>query len=213
MSTPVNSNTDTQNPNGSEQQQTVDYEKRFKDTQAAYTKTQQMLHAAKAKIEVLESLAKPVIQLDEVAQKELDDLKFSNPDAWRVKMNSLEAEATNKHRTKLDEVETAASIQAELGRRAQLLEEFNRSHPSIQLTDDVINYDVPPRITKKLEKGEITFEDFLTEVQDFLTSPKKVGSANTALGQPNLGKIGGGETPSDGAVVKDIAANYKNIVF
>lgn len=213
MSTPETQNADTQNPNGSEQQQPVDWEKRYKDTQSVFTKSQQELKAAKARLEVLESLAKPAIQLDAVAQKELDDLKFSDPDAWRSKMNALEFEAQKTHQANLSAAEQAALQQAELGRRAQLLEEFNRSHPGMELTDDVITYDVPPRITKKLEKGEISFDDFLVEVSDFLKSPKKVGDANQVLNQPNLGKVGGGENPSEGSVIKDIAANYKNIVF
>lgn len=210
MSTPVH--TDTQSPNGSESQQ-VDYEKRFKDTQAAYTKSQQELKAVKAKVEVLEKLTTPQIQLDAATQQELDDLKFSDPDAWRVKMNSIELEARQKHQSLLSEAEKAASIQAELERRTQVLNEYNRNHPGFEITDEVIQLDVPSRITKKLESGEISFDDFLVEVKDFLYSPKKVGSSNKVLNQPNLGTIGGGESPSEGAVNQDIAANYKNIAF
>lgn len=211
MSTPEN--TDTQNQNGSEQQHSVDFEKRYKDTQGAYTKSQQELKAVKAKLEVLEKLTTPQIQLDADAQKELDDLMYTDPQAWRIRMNALENEASNKHRALLSEAEKQVLLQSELEDRARVLDEYNRSHPDFPITDNVIELDVPARITKKLDKGEISFEDYIKEVHEFLYSPKKVGSANEILKQPNLGKVAGGDTPSEGSVIKDITANYKNIVF
>lgn len=210
MSTPVTTDTLEQS---SESQQQVDYEKRYKDTQAAYTKSQQELKAAKAQVDVLEKLTTPQIQIDAETQRELDDLKYSDPDAWRTKMNNLELEARTKHQSTLSTAAQQAAMQAELERRTQVLDEYNRSHPGYEITDEVIQLDVPTRITKKLESGEISFDNFLTEVKDFLYAPKKVGTANKALGQPNLGNIGGGDTPSDTAVTLDIAANYKNIAY
>lgn len=210
MSTPVNTDTLEQS---SESQQQVDYEKRYKDTQAAYTKSQQELKAAKAQVDVLEKLTTPQIQIDAETQRELDDLKYSDPDAWRTKMNNLELEARTKHQSTLSTAAQQAAMQAELERRTQVLDEYNRSHPGYEITDEVIQLDVPTRITKKLESGEISFDNFLTEVKDFLYSPKKVGTPNKTLGQPNLGNIGGGDTPSDTAVTLDIAANYKNIAY
>lgn len=210
MSTPVNTDTIEQS---SESQQQVDYEKRYKDTQAAYTKSQQELKAVTAQVDVLEKLTTPQIQIDAETQRELDDLKYSDPDAWRTKMNNLELEARTKHQSTLSTAAQQAAIQAELERRTQVLDEYNRSHPGYEITDEVIQLDVPTRITKKLESGELSFDNFLTEVKDFLYSPKKVGTANKALEQPNLGNIGGGDTPSDTAVTLDIAANYKNIAY
>ena len=151
MSTPEVINADTQNPSGSENNQpaTVDWEKRYKDTQSVFTKSQQELKAVKAKLDVLEKLTSPQIQVTPEVQKELDDLKYSDPDAWRVKMNSLELEARQKHQSILSEAEKQATFQAELDRRAQLLNEYNLSHPNYPITDEVIQFDVPPRILKK----------------------------------------------------------------
>ena len=204
---------DTQTPDSSEKQQVVDFEKRYKDTQAVYTKSQQELKAVKAKLEVLEKLTTPQIQLDAATQQELDDLMYTDPQAWRARMNAIESEATNKHKALLDETEKQVLAQTELENRARLLSEYNRSHPNFPITDEVIEFDVPARITKKLEKGDITFEDYLQEVHSFLYSPKKVGTGNETLNQPNLGKISGGDTPSEGAIMKDIVANYKNIIY
>jgi len=191
----------------------IDYEKRFKDTQGAYTKSQQALREAQAKLEALEKLTVPQVEVDEATKTELETLKYEDPDAWRAKVNQLESEAVRKHQETLDEAGRLAAQQAELERRAQVLEEFNRSHPDIALTDEVIQYDVPPRITKKLENGEVSFEAYLEEVKDYLQTPKVVGDGNKTLNQPNLTKVGGDDKPSDSAVKADIVKDYKNIVF
>lgn len=213
MSTPE-IKADTQTPQaGSEQP--VDYEKRYKDLQAAYTKSQQDLKATKAKVEVLADLTKPQVELSLELQAELEDLKFSDPDAWRTRMNGLEKEVEKKYLDNLSEVDKQARMQAELERRTQVLTDFNQRHPELQITDDVINLDIPSRFTKKLEKGEISFEDFLEEIVEYLKSPKVVGSANKTLEQPNLSKVGGDSTPTKGAIERDLIADYnKNkIIF
>lgn len=191
----------------------VDFEKRFKDTQGAFTKSQQELKATRAKLEALEKLTAPTVELDSQTKEELDSLKYKDPEAWRAKINSLEEEAKRKHNEMLSEAGKQAALQAELESRAQILNDFNASHPDMQITDEVIQYDVPPRITKKLEQGEVSFEAYLEEVSNYLQAPKVVGDGNKTLEQPNLGKVGGDEKPSDGAVKADIVKDYKNIVF
>jgi len=213
MGTPDNNDSATStNAVDKAKQEKIDYEKRFKDTQSAYTKSQQALKEAQAKLEALEKLTVPRVELDEATKTELETLKYENPDAWRVKVNQLEEEARRKHQETLTEAGRQAALQAEMERRAQVLEEFNKSH-NIQITDEVIQYDVPPRISAKLEKGEIDFETYLEEVHNYLVTPKVVGDGNKVPNQPNLNKVGGDDKPSNSAVGKDIAANYKNIVF
>src|SRR5574344_1956004 len=200
MSIPENIDNSATLSSGGEAESQVNYEKRFKDTQSAYTKSQQELKAAKAKLEALEKLTQPVVQLDEATQAQLDELKYSNPEAWRDKMNSLEAEAKLKHLSVLSEAEKIAMQQAELEHRAQILSEYNSKHPPNPITDEVIMFDVPPRITKKLENGEISFDEFLKEAHNFLYAPKKVGDGNKTLNQPNMRHFGGETTPSTNAV-------------
>ena len=84
----------------------------------------------------------------------------------------------------LSKARDEASTEVELARRAKVLEEFNQSHPDVQLTDELIAYDVPPRLTKQLEKGELTFEEFLDKTYEFLTKPKTVKDVNETLQQP-----------------------------
>ena len=193
-------------------QSSVDYEKRFKDTQAAFTKSQQALKESEAKLEALNKLTLPSLQLDEAKQSELDVLKYENPDAWRAEVNHLENEAVIQHRETLNEAGRVAAQQSELERRGQVLEDFNQSH-NIKLTDEVIRYDVPPRITQKLENGEVSFEAYLEEVATYLNSPKVIGDGNSTLNQPDLTRVGGSDKPSDSAVKADIVKDYRDISF
>lgn len=210
MSNPEQLADATQNDHSSE---SVDFEKRFKDTQGAFTKSQQELKAAQAKISILEKLAKPKVELDEATKTELDDLKYSNPDKWRAKVNALETDAINKQNESLTLAQQQAFRESELASRAQLLADYNVANPNLVITDDVIKYDIPPRITKKLEDGKVSFEEFLNETKNYLSKPKKIGDGNTTLNQPNLSLQAGSDIPSKDTVGKDIVANYKNIIL
>lgn len=191
----------------------VDYEKRFKDTQAAYTKSRQELKEVKAKLEALEKLTTPRVEIPDEVKEELDTLKFEDPDKWRIRMNQLEQEAAQKHKAALDEAAQAVRQQEELARRAQVLQEFQASHPDITITDEVIQYDVPPRITRKLEEGKVSFEEFLEEVADYLKAPKKIGGTSDTLDQPDLGRVAGDNKPSEIAETKDIIQSYRDEIY
>lgn len=215
MANPADNNPDASSqPTGSDASENkIDYEKRFKDTQGAFTKSQQELKATQARLEVLEKLTTPKVELDEATKTELENLKFSDPDAWREKLNTLEQEAQNKHSATLSEAEKQANQQAELQNRAQTLIDFQVSHPDLVINDDVIKYDVPPRITSKLESGEISFEQYLNDVASYLNQGKVIGDGNKTLNQPNLKDVGGDDTPTDGAVQKDIVKDYADIIY
>ena len=167
-------------------------EKRRRDTQAAFTKSQQALKAREAELQVLKTTGPAITP--EVA-KELEDLKFKDPDAWKSRLDKIQDEhnATIAARTK--ELTDQVVNQSELERRASVLAEFNTANPGLVITDEVIQYDIPPRITKKLAEGKVSFEDFLVEVKEYLSTPKKV-KADGVEQQPNLSKEGGGSTPT-----------------
>lgn len=175
-------------------------EQRRRDTQAAYTKSQQELVATRAQLKVMKETGGPALDQDKLA--ELEDLKFSDPDAWYKAKLALESEAHNTFQSKLAE---ASESEVRLAK----LEEFKATHPGFELTDD----DIPPRIAKKLASGQVSFDEFLQETYDYLVTPKVIGDANKTLEQPNLGKVGGGITPSAAATSKDIVSSYKNEVY
>lgn len=175
-------------------------EKRRRDTQAAYTKSQQELAATRAQLKVMKETGGPALDQGKLA--ELEDLKFSDPDAWYKAKLALESEAHNTFQSKLAE---ASESEVRLAK----LEEFKATHPGFELTDD----DIPPRIAKKLASGQVSFDEFLQETYDYLVTPKVIGDANKTLEQPNLGKVGGGITPSAATTSKDIVSSYKNEVY
>lgn len=199
---------------------TVDYEKRFKDTQAFATKIAQEkaekekeLAELKAELSVLKTTAQPSMSISKEMQEELEDLKYSDPEAWRKKLNQLESEARNEFDSKVAEARNATSMQLELSKRASILNEYKAKHPDIAFTDELLNLDIPGRIVKKLENGQVTYEEFLNEVVNFVKAPKVIGSTNATLDQPNLSKVGGDDTPTKDGTNKNLAKTYESMEF
>lgn len=193
-------------------------EKRRRDTQASHTKDRQELNSLKSQNKILleEAVGSVELDLSEAQLEELEDLKVSDPDKWRQKMNAYEAEAVGKKRTKVTEkVNEAAKSsldQEELERRKGVLSEFLEAHEGFHLDDDVIANDIPPRITRKLEKGEISFEEFLDQCYEYTTTGKVVKQEKVTEG-PNMSKVPGGKNPSDKSVKEDVIASYKNETY
>jgi hypothetical protein len=191
-------------------------EQRRRDTQAEFTRSKQTQAALEAeKAELLKQVSSDVkLELSPEAVDELDNLKFSDPEAWRHKMNTYETEArtkrTNEINERLQTVSADGTKTAELERRVQVLQEFSVANPGLVIDDDVIANDLPPRITNKLQNNEVTFEDFLREASEYLKAGKVVGSPEKTLNQPNLSKAGGGSNPSDDAVKFQ---NYSDLTF
>ena len=204
-----------------ESTQIVDYEKRFKDTQAFATKVAQEkadavreLQELKAELSVLKETAKPSLTIDEQTKSELEDLKYSDPDAWRAKVNELEQKANLEFNSKIDEAKKLSSQQLELQRRANILTQFQTEHPDVEFTDELLHLDIPQRIVKELENGKVTYEEFLNNVYNYVKTPKVVGSTNKTLEQPNLSKLGGDDTPTKNkSSNQNIIQTYENMEF
>lgn len=171
----------------------VDWEKRFKDTQAAYTKSQQKLAATTAELEVVKKSSTNKFAISEADQSRLDELKYSDPDAWMEEVNTLK----ENHKQEIaKQVELATKNLTEVEQRQITLENFMAANPGFEMNDDIMEYDLPPRITSKFKSGEMSFETFLEESHKYLGTPKKVGTPNKTLNQPNLGETGGDDTPT-----------------
>lgn len=196
----------------------VTAEKRLRDTQAAFTQSRQSQKVLEAEKATLLSKVTGKIELNLTTEQaeELEELKFSDPEAWRNKINKLETAARAKTAQDLEDelkqVSTSSLANEELERRAEILEEFNRANPGFQLTDDIIANDIPPRIVMKLETGKISFEAFLQECYDYSKTGKVVKQEET-MDQPNLSKVGGGSKPDKNAVKEDIILSYKKETY
>lgn len=215
MGIPEN-NTDTP-----ESTQQVDYEKRFKDTQAFATKIAQEkadkereLAELKAELSVLKTTAKPSLTIDAQVQSELEDLKYSDPDAWRTRVNELETAANAEFNSKIVEAKQLSSQQLELQRRANVLTHFQNEHPDVVFTDELLHLDIPQRIVKELENGKVTYEEFLNNVYNYVKTPKVISSTTKTLEQPNLSKTGGDDTPTkNSSSNQNIIQTYENMEF
>lgn len=204
-----------------ESTQQVDYEKRFKDTQAFATKIAQEkaekekeLNELKAELSVLKETAQPSVTIDPQVQAELDDLKYSDPDAWRTRMNEIELKSKQEFNSRIDEAKQLSSQQMEIQRRANVLAQFQTEHPDVELTDELLHLDIPQRIVKELENGKVTYEEFLNNVYNYVKTPKVVGSTTKTLEQPNLSKTGGDDTPTkNSSSNQNIIQTYENMEF
>jgi hypothetical protein len=192
-------------------------EHRRRSTQTGYTKGQQKLKAQEAEIAALRDQLAGVtkVQISKEDQQELDKLKYDDPDKWRTRLNELETASMGESRAKLEELtgeaRKAAEVQFELERRQTILDEFNAS-AEIQITDEVIRNDVPPRITSKLEQGKVTWEEFLQEVATYLGKGRTV-KQEEILDGPDLGKVVGGKTPGKETLEKSLSESYSKDTY
>ncbi len=194
-------------------------EKRRRDTQSQYTKEVQNKKALEVeKATLIKRVSKNVtVELTKEQADELEDLKFSDPEAYRKKANAYETAAITKQSKEIDEelkqVSTSTLETEELERRKQVLTEFHQAYPDFKLTDDTIANDIPPRIVKKLETGAISFEAFLKECYDYTHQGKVINVDPPLPKSRNLSKVGGGIRPDPNAIKEDIAKSYKTATF
>jgi|SaaInl8_200m_RNA_FD_contig_41_754267_length_2542_multi_5_in_0_out_0_4 hypothetical protein len=194
----------------------IDWEKRAKDNQANYSKGQVKIKEVEAENALLKeqlgTMSAHNIKLSEEEARVLNDLKFDDPDKWRVEVNRLEQEARANANQSMNEVTAKARQEAEMERRQGVLAEFSKANPDFVLNDEILAKDVPPRITEKLTSGQTTFEDFLTEVHGYLGKGKTVANPET-LGQPNLSNVAGGSSAGQAGANADARASYNSELY
>lgn len=189
-------------------------ERRRRDQESAYTKQMEEVAALKAMNEQLTAKlkTKPSASISDEQAQELDNLKFEDPDAWRDKMNEYDTQASRQLQEELVKMEQESSKQAEVERRKIVLAQFNAQNPQLNLTDEVIIDNVPPRIIKQLETGEIAFDDFLAKAKTYITTPKVLDSGTVLAAEPNMGQLQGSANPNvDNQLGSD--DSYENEVY
>jgi hypothetical protein len=194
--------------------------KRTRDAQQALSREQRAKIELEAQARALEELAKQSLPSNfDLSQEEvnaLEELKFKDPDAYRLKVNELEAKAHQQREEELKEVAEKAKAEAAdsfvAKSRIQVLEEFRSANPDIPLTDDVLVNDVPPRFMKELNEGKYDYQTYLDKVVDYLKLGK--GIATPKEGESNsLGSVPGGTTPGKAAAEKQGRQDYKKMTF
>ena len=195
--------------------------KSYRDTQSGFTKSQQSLKEAEAERDALvkqlaEHSQKP-LELSTEDQTELDKLYLEDPHAWRAKVNMLEQQsqdAVKEELTKVtDEVKQKAGAEYELERRFAYLEEFNSTRGDNQITTEMLDNDIPPRINKKLAEGSLTFESYMAEVSNYLDAGRVV-SKETPPNTTDLNKSNGSQSPNGQTKQEEEGAiSYGNQTF
>lgn len=190
-------------------------EKRRRDTQSSLAKTSQKLEATKAKNESLVEKLKDsfAVQLTDEESEELEELKLSDPEAWREKMDEYEERASESFNQELAELgydDEEISVMAD---RAVILTEFLENNPGLVLDDNVFENDLPPRLRNDLEEGKVSFEDFLVQAKEYLSRGATTAQNDEEEEEPDLGKAGGGAKASGKAIAADEAQAYENTIF
>ncbi len=106
--------------------------------------------------------------LDEVSEYlEYLDQENLNNRAQKIFDRDSELESCYEHNMSTDARNHDLDGDDELQRRYDYLDEFNEGR-EVPITPELLDDDIPPRITNKLAKGEITFEKYLDEVSEYL---------------------------------------------
>lgn len=197
----------------SDKKDAVRSEMRRRHTDQTYTRNNQELIESRAEVAALKKLLPEAPNLSSEEQEELDSLKYSDPDAWHAKMNTLQSEA-DVNRSKatddaLSEARSNATRTHEINRRAEALDEFNKSNPETPLTDDQLQFDIPPRLIAQVEKGTLSFDEMLIKAHDFINGTKKIANPEYTEEPTFDGTPGYGKTAGD----KKVNNDYENMKF
>lgn len=180
----------------------VTAEKRRLDTVASFTKSQQALKVAEA--ERAELLAKSKVGLTSEQVAELEELKYTDAEAYYDKRKEFEKANKKEFKDNLDSVANTISAEEEVERRTELISEFEATH-NIKIDDDFVENELPAKLLKQLEDGTYNFEQFLVKVADYINKPIKT---TTHTKQIDLSKEAGSQTPShDEKSVKETTAS------
>ena len=145
----------------------INAEKSRRQSLAQYTKTAQELALEKARAdkagEVALSNAKDEFTPSEI--EELNKLKESDVDAWRVRYNELDALRLQRAK---EAVTTAMTVDPSTLVNASYEEQLKAFNSTVAkpLTSDELAYDIPPRLTKQLNEGVLTYEEYLTKAYE-----------------------------------------------
>ena len=190
-------------------------EKRRRDTQSALAKVSSVKSVLEVENEELRKLVLEGkrIELSPDDEEELNELMHSDPKAWREKMNALEQNATTTVTTKLSAISDAAKTKGSVGEREVLLQAFQDDNPGLVITDEVLANDIPPRITRALESGEISFMTFLGNVKSYLESGKAIDKGQKLADEPNLSTLAGSDVPGKNADEAQTETDYEKMIF
>lgn len=185
-------------------------ERRYRDTQSSYTKSRQELKALKTTNESLVNhmIENATLDLTQEQRDQLDELRGTDPEAWRDKLTEYETAAKDAQRTKTKEFEDKGKKVSEAEMRQAMYADFTE-RTGIELSDQVIENQLPASYSKNMSDGTWTFEEFLANVETFLSKDKVIKDADDKGDKPTqMGKLPGGKDPDEAAKALDDVEAY-----
>ena len=198
-------------PDGVEASEEVLYSaklvKRQRDTQSAFTKSQQRLKALEAENDKLATSWEQdaISNLSHAEQARLTEMKVQDPDMWRLEIAKIEESKRGEFKEKRSAISAEASQATELERRAAVVGKYNEENPDAQITQDAIDNDVPPRLTKQLAEGSLSFDEYLAKVATYLNKGKVLQPGVTPPSEPDFAGARGANSPTTAAVRKQLS--------
>jgi len=202
------------------QKHVIRSEKRQRDAQSELGRTQSKLRESDARNGVLMNTASTIVpedfQLSSEELTKLNELKSNDPDKYRLEVNALEAKAKEAQKVKLKELTDTAAKQANDAftskSRVEVLADFRGANPELQITDDALVNDVPPRFINGVNTGEYTYGEYLEKVKVYLNTGKKAPDGKDG-DEHNIHKMGGSNTPGKKAAEKAGQDDYAKMTF
>ena len=81
------------------------------------------------------------------------------------------------------------------------------------ITQELIDNEVPAKFFKQLQANEVTFDEFMSNVANYIDTPKVAGKKEDVTNVTNLSDVAGGTTPSAENKYDNLAEDYAKLVF
>lgn len=196
----------------------ANYEELFKAEQARRrglqsenAKLKNELHLNRDELAKVKELSTPKLSSEE--QDRLDSLKYSDPEAWREAMNSLESSREAKVNEFLNERKQVHSEKLQKAELDQAVEDLQAKYSDFKdvISENTLVDNIPYGLTAKYKKGEISVTDYLEKAYTFITAAGVINPQSSSV--PDLSAATGSSRPSRQAVDKDLLASYKDTIF
>ena len=184
----------------------LETEKRRRGSQASNSR--ETARATKAELE-LQKVKEGVINIQ--PQQPIDEaLKYSDPDEY-IKQ-TLAARDSNPYQETFDTATQYAAQEAGKMTVDNVIANHNQNNPTKQVTLEMLEQDLPPRLVNDFQSGKMSPQDFLGQAADILYRPT-IAANQATPDMPDLGAVGGQTTPTDNGSNDTLVANYAQAVF
>ncbi len=185
----------------------LDTEKRRRGSQAATTR--EKIRADRAGIE-LDKLKEIVPNVEHGKTVVDESLKYTDPDAYIEQ--TLKARSHDPYTEAFDTASKFATQEAGRMTIESVIAEHNQAHPDKQVTQEMLELDLPPRLVSEFQAGNMAPSEFLDQASALLYRPTETHNQTIPV-TPNLGEVGGQTTPTDDGGNDKMMANYATAIL